>query len=70
MANCVMCGEWLPENQGSKTCSMCYGDPAHGKDGYYQSYLDRQEQEYREKQEREYRDRQENEHFQRETGTL
>lgn len=24
----------------SSTCSMCYGDPGHGKDGYYQRWLD------------------------------
>lgn len=42
MASCVMCGSPLPKNQGSKTCSMCYGDPGHGKDGYYQEWLDNQ----------------------------
>lgn len=40
MANCVMCGSSLPDNQGSKTCSMCYGNPGHGKDGYYQRWLE------------------------------
>jgi len=34
MQNCVMCGAQIPDNQGSKTCSVCYGDPYHGKDGY------------------------------------
>jgi hypothetical protein len=43
MGNCVMCGSPIPDNQGSNTCSMCYGDPGHGKDGYYQEWLDEQE---------------------------
>ena len=47
--NCVMCGSPIPDNQGSRTCSMCYGDPQHGKDGYYQEYLDAQ---YAEEQKR------------------
>ena len=42
MANCVMCGSPLPDNQGSKTCSMCYGDIEHGKDGYYREWLERE----------------------------
>jgi len=49
MSSCVMCGASLPSNQGSKTCSICYGDPDHGRDGYYQQMLDedrrRQEEE-------------------------
>lgn len=45
MANCVMCGSPLPENQGSKTCSMCYGDVDHGRDGYYRDQMERAEQE-------------------------
>lgn len=59
MARCVMCGSRIPDNQGSKTCSMCYGDPAHGKDGYYNEYLERQEreeQERRREQEQQQRD--------------
>jgi hypothetical protein len=44
MVSCVMCGASLPINQGSGTCSMCYGDIDHGKDGYYREYLERQEQ--------------------------
>lgn len=43
MANsCACCGQSIPDNQGSRTCSMCYGDPDHGKDGYYQKFLDDQ----------------------------
>ena len=44
MASCVSCGSFIPNNQGSKTCSMCYGDIGHGKDNYYRDYLERQEQ--------------------------
>lgn len=50
MASCVMCGSSIPDNQGSSSCSMCYGDPYHGKDGYYLAELERAE---RERQERE-----------------
>ena len=32
---------------------MCYGDPAHGTDGYYQAMLDQQYEEEMEKQYRE-----------------
>ena len=42
MANCVCCGSSLPDNQGSKTCSMCYGDMDHGRDGYYRAWAERQ----------------------------
>jgi hypothetical protein len=42
---CVMCGSPIPDNQGSNTCSMCYGDPDHGKDGYYRKFLEQQEEE-------------------------
>jgi len=47
MPYCVMCGNPIPENQGSRTCSMCYGDVDHGKDGYYRKIL---EEEYQEKE--------------------
>ena len=43
MANCVMCGSRIPDNQGSRTCSMCYGDMDHGKDGYYRQWAEEQE---------------------------
>ncbi len=33
--NCTMCG--LPCS--TLTCSMCYGDPYHGDDGYYMDWL-------------------------------
>ena len=35
MKYCSGCSAPIPDNQGSKFCSMCYGDPWHGKDGYY-----------------------------------
>lgn len=40
MSNCVQCGAEIPK--GQRTCSMCYGDPGHGTDGYYQEWLDEQ----------------------------
>ena len=54
MASCKMCGINIPE--GQRVCSMCYGDPDHGRDGYYRRWLeegDRQEQERREQARRE-----------------
>jgi hypothetical protein len=42
MASCVMCGSPMPDNQGSRTCSMCYGDIGHGRDGYYRASLERE----------------------------
>lgn len=60
MANCVDCGSPLPANQGSRTCSMCYGDINHGKDGYYRDWAERQNE--RESEEREYERRGEGEH--------
>lgn len=45
MKHCVQCGLSIPDNQGSSTCSMCYGDIDHGKDGYYREWAERQEQE-------------------------
>jgi hypothetical protein len=53
-----MCGSSIPDNQGSSSCSMCYGDPYHGKDGYYLAELERAE---RERQEREQDDVEETE---------
>ena len=51
---CSSCGAPIPDGQG-KSCSMCYGDVAYGKDGYYQDWVDRQiENEMIEKAERIY----------------
>lgn len=44
MPYCTSCGSSIPEGQG-RSCSMCYGDPNHGRDGYYQKWLDDQAQE-------------------------
>jgi len=33
MAYCQMCGIEIPD--GQSVCSMCYGDPYYGSDGYY-----------------------------------
>ena len=38
MNNCGSCGSDVPE--GQRFCSMCYGDPYYGNDGYYLSYLE------------------------------
>jgi len=43
MANCSSCGSPIPDGQGS-CCSMCYGDPYYGRDGYYLSWLESQQQ--------------------------
>lgn len=55
MPNCTSCGSYIPEGQG-KSCSMCYGDIDHGKDGYYRAEMEREyqrEQERREQEEQE-----------------
>ncbi len=39
MANCSMCGISIPD--GQRTCSMCYGDVDHGRDGYYRRWMER-----------------------------
>lgn len=49
MSNCSMCGAGIPDHQ--RVCSMCYGDPAFGSDGYYQRWLDEQEQRERQREE-------------------
>lgn len=43
MPNCVDCG--LPVPEGQTVCSMCYGDPEYGKDGYYAQWLEEWEEE-------------------------
>lgn len=55
MANCVMCGSSIPDDQGSSSCSMCYGDIDHGKDGYYRDWAENVEQQHEQEQEREER---------------
>ena len=39
---CTSCGSPIPDGQG-KSCSMCYGDIDHGRDGYYREWAERQE---------------------------
>jgi len=56
VATCVMCGASIPDDQGSSSCSMCYGDIDHGTDGYYREWaeeMDRQEQERQQQEEQE-----------------
>ena len=38
MPNCTSCGLPVPDGQGA-CCSMCYGDPWYGNDGYYMEQL-------------------------------
>ena len=47
---CVNCGSRIPDNQN--TCSMCYGDIAHGSDGYYEEWARQQEEEQQREDER------------------
>lgn len=49
MAHCTSCGSPIPEGQG-KSCSMCYGDPDHGRDGYYRKFLEDSERHFLEQQ--------------------
>lgn len=42
MGNCGSCGSSVPD--GQPVCSMCYGDPEYGRDGYYRQWLEEQEQ--------------------------
>lgn len=49
-AYCVDCGSPLPDNQGSRTCSMCYGDIDHGRDGFYRRWAEEQLEEERQRE--------------------
>lgn len=50
MPSCRSCSSAVPS--GQNLCSMCYGDPDYGRDGYYRKFLEDQELEeaYRQKQ--------------------
>jgi hypothetical protein len=50
MAHCSSCGSWIPDDHGN-SCSMCYGDPYHGHDGYYLAELEADEQRQQRKRE-------------------
>ncbi len=39
---CSSCGSPIPDGQG-KSCSMCYGDIDHGRDGYYRQWAEERE---------------------------
>lgn len=52
MSYCTSCGSRIPEGQG-RSCSMCYGDIAHGKDGYYEEWARRQDEKREQEQQRE-----------------
>lgn len=49
MPSCSSCGSYIPEGQGS-CCSMCYGDIAYGRDGYYQEWAEQQERRFEQQQ--------------------
>lgn len=49
--HCTSCGERIPPGQG-RSCSMCYGDINHGRDGYYRDWAERQERDADERRER------------------
>ena len=41
MNSCSSCGSAIPDGQG--VCSMCFGDPSYGSDGYYEEWLRQQD---------------------------
>ena len=51
MPSCTSCGSVIPD--GQRVCSMCYGDPHYGRDGYYLQYIEDQMQEQMERERRE-----------------
>lgn len=40
-SHCTSCGSSVPD--GQRSCSMCYGDIDHGRDGYYRAWAEEQE---------------------------
>lgn len=60
MPSCTSCGSYIPEGQG-KSCSMCYGDIDHGRDGYYRAEMEREERRHQKQQEAERQQEQEQE---------
>ena len=50
MSYCTSCGSYIPDGQG-RSCSMCYGDVGHGKDRYYEKWIEEQEDKIRQKNE-------------------
>lgn len=49
MPYCSSCGSEIPEGQG-RCCSMCYGDIAYGRDGYYQEWAEQQERAFEQRE--------------------
>ena len=49
MPYCSSCGAPIPEGQGS-SCSMCYGDPFYGRDGYALRYLEEQDRRHQQEE--------------------
>lgn len=56
MASCVQCSVSIPDTQ--TVCSMCYGDPHYGSDGYYLEWLRRDEMEQDRRRQEIYREEQ------------
>jgi hypothetical protein len=56
---CSSCGRSIPEGQG-KSCSMCYGDVAFGRDNYYKDWLEDQASDEYEQQRDQEQEQQEN----------
>lgn len=54
MSYCTSCGSSIPDGQG-RSCSMCYGDVGHGKDRYYERWIEEELERLREKSEEEKR---------------
>ena len=48
---CKSCGVEIPDEQ--EFCSMCYGDPYYGTDGYYLEYLEQLRRQHEEDRYRE-----------------
>jgi hypothetical protein len=55
---CTSCGLPIPAGQG-KSCSMCYGDVDHGRDGYYRDWLESGQRQEDERQQEEQRQQEE-----------
>ena len=49
MPYCSSCGSYIPEGQGG-CCSMCYGDIAYGRDGYYQEWAEQQQRAFEQRE--------------------
>ena len=67
MPYCTSCGSPIPDGQG-RSCSMCYGDIDHGRDGYYRQLME--EQQERDEQTRQWEEQFEKDQFAQEMCDL